>query len=91
MGLAQWVQDNGEEEQLPGLDLSPQQLFWVSVANVYCEKYRPNMLVMQIKTGYHSPAEFRVKGPLSNLQEFSKDFQCPLGSPMNPEHKCEVW
>jgi len=90
-GYAQWVRDNGDEEGLPGLDLTPKQLFWVGVGNVWCEKYRPNMQVMQIKTGYHSPSEFRVKGPLSNLKEFSQDFGCALGSPMNPVDKCQVW
>ena len=42
---AQWVRDNGDEEGLPGLDLTPKQLFWVGVGNVWCEKYRPNMQV----------------------------------------------
>lgn len=48
-------------------------------------------LKMRITTGLHSPAEFRVLGPLSNMDSFAKDFNCPAGSPMNPLHKCEVW
>ena len=32
-----------------------------------------------------------MNGPMSNLIEFSKDFNCPLGSPMNPIKKCKVW
>lgn len=51
----------------------------------------PETLKMRITTGLHSPAEFRVLGPLSNMDAFAKDFNCPIGSPMNPEHKCEVW
>lgn len=46
---------------------------------------------MRITTGVHSPAQFRVLGPLSNRKEFASDFNCPEGSPMNPVKKCEVW
>lgn len=46
---------------------------------------------MRITTGVHSPAQFRVLGPLSNMIDFAKDFNCPDGSAMNPPKKCEVW
>lgn len=46
---------------------------------------------MRITTGVHSPAQFRVLGPLINRKEFSDDFNCPEGSPMNPVKKCEIW
>ena len=39
----------------------------------------------------HGPPEFRVNVPLSNSAEFSKDFNCPVGSKMNPINKCVVW
>lgn len=46
---------------------------------------------MRITTGVHSPAQFRVLGPLSNMKDFARDYNCPEGSPMNPINKCEVW
>jgi len=90
-GYNRWVEDHGEEQMLPGLDLKPNQLFWVSAANVWCQKSRPKMMEHHITTGSHSPGQFRVKGPFSNFKDFVRDFKCPLGSPMNPVEKCQVW
>ncbi|XP_039280391.1 neprilysin-2 [Nilaparvata lugens] len=87
-----WEKEHGAEARLPGLQMyTPQQMFWISAANSWCSKYRDESLKNRITTGFHSPGEFRVIGPLSNLKEFSKDFSCPSGSKMNPPHKCSVW
>ena len=86
-----YVKRHGAEPKLPGLELRQNQLFWLSAANTWCSKYRPKSLEQRIKTGAHSPGMFRVKGPFSNSREFSEDFQCKLGSGMNPVDKCEVW
>ncbi|XP_012288606.1 neprilysin-2 isoform X3 [Orussus abietinus] len=87
----EWVRRNGQEPKLPGLSYSPKQLFWISAANTWCSAYRPEALKLRITTGFHSPGEFRVLGPLSNMVEFSKDFNCPAGSKMNPTKKCSIW
>ncbi|KAF2360342.1 Peptidase M13 C-terminal domain [Trinorchestia longiramus] len=87
----QYVKDYGEELTLPALGLSTKQLFWLSAANVWCGKYRPETLKLRILTGAHSPARFRVNGPLSNLPEFARDWNCKPSSKMNPPHKCSVW
>ncbi|XP_035795572.1 neprilysin-2-like isoform X1 [Anopheles albimanus] len=86
-----WAEKNGPEPRLPGLNLSPEQLFWLSAAQTWCSVYRPESMKMRITTGVHSPGKFRVLGPMSNMHEFAKDFNCPAASPMNPDHKCEVW
>lgn len=86
-----WVKDNGEEQLLPGLKYSQSQMFWISAANVWCGKYRPEVLKLRIISGSHSPPEFRVIGPMSNLPEFAKEFSCSSDSPMNKKQKCQVW
>ncbi|XP_062124827.1 neprilysin-2-like [Drosophila sulfurigaster albostrigata] len=86
-----WVGDHEPEPRLPGLGYTPQQMFWISFAQNACAKDRLKERRETITTDVHSPAEFRVLGPLRNSKDFAKDFQCPEGSPMNPVHKCEVW
>jgi len=86
-----WVSRNSEEPLLPGLEYTQRQLFWVSAANVWCAKYRPKALKLRVLTGVHAPDMFRVKGPFSNMPEFARDFNCPIGSPMNRVNKCSVW
>lgn len=86
-----WSKDNGREPHLPGLDYTPDQLFWISAANIWCGKFRPEVLKLRVNSGVHSPARFRIIGPLSNAPEFAQSFNCPLGSPMNPRKKCSVW
>uniref|UniRef100_A0A8C6XGV2 Uncharacterized protein n=1 Tax=Naja naja TaxID=35670 RepID=A0A8C6XGV2_NAJNA len=39
----------------------------------------------------HSPPPLRVLGSLSNSRDFSRHFQCPSESPMNPALKCHIW
>lgn len=82
---------HGVEPILPGMNFSPRQLFWLSSARVWCNAKRPGALKKQVLTDPHSPAQFRVNGPLANLREFSQDWGCPVGSPMNPAKKCQVW
>lgn len=86
-----WVQRNGNEQGLPGLNYTPKQLFWISAANTWCSKSRPQSLKLQVLNGFHSPARYRIIGPFRNSEYFAKDFSCPVGSNMNPEHKCQVW
>ncbi|CAL8073146.1 unnamed protein product [Orchesella dallaii] len=90
-----YIEDNGPEGRLPGLEhLSTNQLFFLGYANIWCESITPEGLVNQILTDPHSPAEFRVKGPVRNNAEFAEAFMCPEDADgMNPpvEDECTVW
>jgi predicted metalloendopeptidase len=80
------------EPRLPGLqNYTPNQMFWLSTANIWCSKYRPETIKNIIITNVHATNRFRIIGSISNQEEFSNDFQCPLGSNMNPLNKCHVW
>ncbi|XP_060847235.1 neprilysin-2-like [Rhopalosiphum padi] len=87
-----WTKQHGVEPRLPGLQkYTPKQMFWLSTANMRCNKYSRETLKYDVINGSHSPNRFRIIGPLSNLEEFSNDFQCKPGSYMNPVKKCQIW
>ncbi|KAI3385439.1 hypothetical protein SNEBB_010267 [Seison nebaliae] len=79
------------EPHLPGLDLTPNQLFFVNFAQSWCDKTRPKYLADTMKRGAHTPDKFRVYGVVKNSMEFAETFNCPMNSPMNPKKKCILW
>ncbi|XP_063676742.1 neprilysin-4-like isoform X3 [Bolinopsis microptera] len=86
-----WVKRNGEEATLPGLDLTNEQAFFLSYAQIWCQKKTKEAFELMTKVDPHSPGIFRIEGPLVNSKEFSKAFKCSSETPMNPTDKCEVW
>ncbi|XP_063869104.1 mucin-3B-like isoform X2 [Scylla paramamosain] len=86
-----WRKNNEETVTLPFVNLTHDQLFFLNFGQIWCEINSPEAMLTKIRSGQHSPNRFRVIGTLSNSEEFSEAFSCPLGSAMNPERKCRVW
>jgi neprilysin len=88
-------QSNNQEimefERLPGLNETNTQLFFLNFAQVWCGAMRKEAQKNKLKTAVHSPGKFRVIGTLSNSEDFANEYQCPVGSAMNPKKKCIVW
>jgi len=61
---------------------TPEQRFFLSFASVWAGKMTPESLRLQLNTNPHSPGEYRVIGPLSNLDEFAEAFHVPEGAKM---------
>ncbi|GFG29216.1 hypothetical protein Cfor_09736 [Coptotermes formosanus] len=81
----------GPEQKLPGLEkFTHAQLFFLTFANMWCTA-NTEMADVQLLNDVHSPSKYRVIGTLSNMEEFSEAWQCPAGSPMNPNQKCVLW
>jgi len=81
-----------EDESLPGLDLTPDQLFFVSQAHLYCFNADDDLIKSHMKHGYGNPFPyFRVVLPVINSPSFAKVFKCETGRPMNPVKKCDLW
>jgi len=72
-------------------NLTPEQQFFVSYGQGWCQNNRPENLRLRVQTDPHSPEEFRVNGVVVNLPEFQKAFGCKTGSPMAPMSRCSIW
>ncbi|XP_066143643.1 neprilysin-2 isoform X2 [Euwallacea fornicatus] len=91
LAYRKWISRNGEEPFLPGLKYNGRQMFWISAASIWCSATREEELRQVVITDEHAPDKFRVIIPISDMEYFAQDFNCPKGSPMNPTRKCEVW
>jgi putative endopeptidase len=53
---------------------TPEQRFFLSYAMIWRGLMRPEAMRLQVLTNPHSPAKFRVLGPIFNMPEFAKAF-----------------
>jgi putative endopeptidase len=86
--------DNHPEERDKKIDgLTPEQRFFLSFATIWKSKQRDEDLKLRLNTDPHSPARYRVDGPLSNLTEFQKAFNLPDNCPMvrPPDKRVNIW
>ncbi|MDX5418864.1 MAG: M13 family metallopeptidase, partial [Hymenobacteraceae bacterium] len=61
---------------------TPEQRFFLAWAQIWRINARDEYLNRQILTDPHSPGRFRTNGPVSNMPEFYKAFNCDQGDPM---------
>ncbi|KAL1411044.1 hypothetical protein Q8F55_001991 [Vanrija albida] len=78
---------------LPGLDFTPDQLFFLGFARIWATLVRPATAIARIRTDPHSPGIWRATGTLRNLPAFHEAFGCKPGTKMNPrkEDQCRLW
>jgi endothelin-converting enzyme/putative endopeptidase len=84
--------DATSNQRLRPLDgLTPDQRFFVGVAQWACGSERPEQKRVSAITNPHSPNEYRINGVVSNMPEFATAFSCKIGQPMVRERVCRVW
>ena len=71
--------------------LNSEQLFYWGYSQTWCTKATDAAIARQVVTDVHSPGEVRVWAPLVNQEGFARAFNCPVGSRMNPESKCDLY
>jgi putative endopeptidase len=79
------------EKKIDGL--TQEQRFFLSWAQIWRTNVRSEYLRLALTVDPHSPAPFRVNGPLSNLLEFARAFGISQPSPMiRPENeRVQIW
>ena len=72
---------------------TPEQRFFLSYAETWRFKHRPEALRARLLTDEHAPPKYRVLGPLANLEEFAAAFQCRPGDAMvrPPDARVSLW
>ncbi|KAH8337225.1 hypothetical protein KR059_003353, partial [Drosophila kikkawai] len=80
-----------ENERLPSLNFTSKQLFFLSFAQKLCQDIDYASLAVPLTSELHASGYIRVIGTLSNLDEFSQEFNCSKGSSMNPKQKCTIY
>ncbi len=72
---------------------TPDQRFFLGYAQVWRTKARDERLLSQVKTDPHSPAQFRVNGPVQNFTPWYNAFGVKPGNKMYlaPSQRAKVW
>ena len=86
--------DKHPEERNRKIDgFTPEQRFFLSFAAIWRSKIRDEDEKLRLNTDPHSPAQYRVNGPLSDLAEFAKAFNVPDGAPMvrSADKRVNIW
>lgn len=92
-----WDAWKRSQRGLPAVGLiegfTPEQRFFLGYAETWRTLTRDEAARLRVVTDPHSPARFRVNGPLSNLPEFYEAFGCKEGDPMMRPEKARpaIW
>lgn len=70
--------------------LNPNQRYFLAYGYAWMVNVKDEALASQIMTDVHSPAKFRINGPLSNIPEFYKTFKVKPGNKMHQPDNLRV-
>jgi len=73
--------------------LNPAQRFFLGYALAWMVNERPEAIANQVKSNEHSPAKFRVNGPISNMPEFYEAFGVKKGNLLwvPDDQRVKIW
>ncbi|MBV9761371.1 MAG: M13 family metallopeptidase [Acidobacteriaceae bacterium] len=86
-----WKHATDQQELKPVDGLTPDQRFFVGMAQWACGDERIESRRLHATVDPHSPDEFRINGVVANLPQFGVAFGCKAGQPMRRANACRVW
>ncbi len=86
-----WKKETEGKRLEPIQGFTPDQRFFIGMAQWACNNTRPEDLRLKAATDPHSPGKYRINGVVSDMPEFQKAFGCKAGQPMVREKSCRVW
>ena len=86
-----WKNETKDKDLKPMDGFTPDQRFFIGMAQWACGDERPESKRASAITNAHSPNEYRINGVVSDLPEFAAAFSCKVGQPMVREKACRVW
>ena len=86
-----WKDATKGQNLQPRDGFTPDQRFFIGMAQWACGDERPESKRLGAVTNPHSPDEYRINGVVSNMPEFQQAFSCRIGQPMVRTHPCKVW
>ncbi|MGD0438620.1 MAG: M13 family metallopeptidase [Bryobacteraceae bacterium] len=86
-----WKDATKSQKLQPVDGFTPDQRFFIGMAQWACGDERPESKRMNAITNPHSPDEYRINGVVSDLPQFGQAFACRVGQPMVRPQACKIW
>jgi endothelin-converting enzyme/putative endopeptidase len=86
-----WKEATADEDLKPIDGFTPDQRFFIGLAQWACSNTRPEDLRANAITDPHSPGKYRINGVVTNLPQFQKAFNCGQDAPMVNKKECKIW
>ena len=82
----------GEHPEAKTAGPTPEQRFFLSLAQIWRNRARVEQERLQLQTDAHSPARFRVLGIIANMPEFARAFGCDASKAILSEgERANIW
>ena len=86
-----WKAATKSQDLKPVGGFTPEQRFFIGMAQWACGDERPENKRLNAVTNEHSPNEYRINGVVVNMPQFGQAFSCKAGQPMVRQNACRIW
>jgi endothelin-converting enzyme/putative endopeptidase len=86
-----WKAATKGQDLKPMDGFTPEQRFFIGMAQWACGDERPENKRLNAVTNEHSPNEYRINGVVANMPQFGQAFSCRTGQPMMRQNACRIW